>query len=129
MNPPDDPLKLRLLPPESADDLGRRMDRKRLLKARQQEMDLEEIPLAPMRVGSVPYLNAVPLTRGIEDQIVLAPPSRLAELLREGKLDAALVSVTEVLFQDGYDVLDGIAVASLGEVKACSWLIACPWRR
>jgi len=66
----------------------------------------------------VPYLNAVPLTRGIEDQIVLAPPSRLAELLREDKLDAALVSVTEVLFNDRYDILDGIAVASLGEVKS-----------
>jgi len=71
-----------------------------------------------MRVGSVPYLNAVPLTRGIEDQIVLSPPSRLAELLREDKLDAALVSVTEVLFNDRYDILDGIAVASLGEVKS-----------
>jgi chorismate dehydratase len=31
-------------------------------------------------------------------------------------LDAALVSVTEVLFNDAYDVLDEIAVASLGEV-------------
>jgi chorismate dehydratase len=31
-------------------------------------------------------------------------------------LDAALVSITEVLFNDRYDVLDGIAIASLGEV-------------
>jgi len=28
------------------------------------------------------------------------------------------VSVTEVLFNDCYDILDGIAVASLGEVKS-----------
>jgi chorismate dehydratase len=118
MSNPDDPLKLRLAPLESTDDLTRRLERERLLRTRQQENDLEEIPLAPMRVGSVPYLNAVPLTRGIEDQIVLAPPSRLAELLREDKLDAALVSVTEVLFHDRYDILDGIAVASLGEVKS-----------
>jgi chorismate dehydratase len=33
-------------------------------------------------------------------------------------LDAALVSVTEVLFNDQYDVLDGIAVASRGEVRS-----------
>jgi chorismate dehydratase len=33
-------------------------------------------------------------------------------------LDAALVSITEVLFNDRYDILDGIAVASLGEVKS-----------
>jgi chorismate dehydratase len=118
MNPPDDPLKLRLAPLETTADLARRLERERLLKARQHESDLEEVPLAPMRVGSVPYLNAVPLTRGIEDQIVLAPPARLAELLREDKLDAALVSVTEVLFSDRYDILDGVAVASLGEVKS-----------
>lgn len=118
MNPPDDPLKLRLPGTESAEDLGRRIERERLIKVRQQESDLEDVPLAPMRVGSVPYLNGVPLTRGIEDQIVFAPPSRLAELLRQDKLDAALVSITEVLFNDRYDVLDGIAVASLGEVRS-----------
>ena len=76
------------------------------------------VPLAPLRVGSVPYLNAVPLTRGLEDQIVFSPPSELAKLLRDGQLDAALVSVTETLLHDGYDILDGIAVASLGEVKS-----------
>jgi chorismate dehydratase len=64
----------------------------------------------------VPYLNAVPLTRGLEDQIIFETPSRLAEMLQRDELDAALVSVTEVLFQDRYDVLDGIAIASLGEV-------------
>lgn len=81
----------------------------------QRESDLEN-SLAPFRVGSVPYLNAVPLTRGLESQIEFVPPSQLAEKLRRGDLDAALVSITEVLFHDGYDVLDGIAVASLGEV-------------
>ena len=30
----------------------------------------------------------------------------------------ALVSVVEVLFNDRYDILDGIAIASLGEVKS-----------
>jgi chorismate dehydratase len=118
MNTPDDSSKLRLAPPESADDLARRIQRERVVQARKFESDLEDLPLAPMRVGSVPYLNAVPLTRGLEGQIVFAPPSRLAELLREDKLDAALVSVTEVLFSERYDVLDGIAVASLGEVKS-----------
>jgi chorismate dehydratase len=68
------------------------------------------------RVGSVPYLNAVPLTRGIESELLHAPPSKLAELLRRDELHAALVSITEVLFTDRYDVLDGIAIASLGEV-------------
>jgi chorismate dehydratase len=118
MKPPEDPSKLRLTSPEPASELARRLERERVIQRRQQETDLEALPLAPMRVGSVPYLNAVPLTRGIEDQIVIAPPSKLAELLRDEKLDAALVSVTEVLLQDRYDVLDGIAVASFGEVKS-----------
>lgn len=74
--------------------------------------------LAPFRVGSVPYLNAVPLTHGLEDEIIFAPPSRLAEQLDRHELDAALVSVTAVLFKDKYDVLDGVAIASLGEVKS-----------
>jgi chorismate dehydratase len=39
-------------------------------------------------------------------------------MLRRDELDAALVSITEVLFNDRYDVLDGVAVASLGEVKS-----------
>jgi chorismate dehydratase len=68
------------------------------------------------RIGSVPYLNAVPLTRGIESELIFATPSKLAEMLRRDELDAALVSITEVLFNDRYDVLDGIAIASLGEV-------------
>jgi hypothetical protein len=88
-----------------------------------------ENSLAGFKVGSVPYLNAVPLTRGLEDQIIFAPPSELARLLQRDELDAALVSLTEVLLHDRYDILDGIAVASLGEVRAFSWPIASRWRR
>jgi chorismate dehydratase len=68
------------------------------------------------RIGSVHYLNAVPLTRGIESEIIFATPARLAELLRREELDAALVSITETLLTDRYDILDGVAIASLGEV-------------
>jgi chorismate dehydratase len=98
-----------------AAELGRRLQREQELIGRRREEELEQ-SLAPMRVGSVPYLNSVPLTRGLEDQIVFAPPSQLAQLLREDKLDAALLSITEPLLNDGYDILDGIAVAALGEV-------------
>jgi predicted solute-binding protein len=68
------------------------------------------------RIGSVPYLNAAPLTRGIESELIFATPAKLAEMLRRDELDAALVSLTEVLFNDRYDILDGVAIASLGEV-------------
>lgn len=69
-----------------------------------------------LRAGSVPYLNAAPLVRGLEGRLRLLPPSRLAAELRAGRLDAGLVSVTEPLLHDGYDILDGFGVASDGEV-------------
>ena len=68
------------------------------------------------RIGSVPYLNAAPLTRDIDSELIFAPPSKLAEMLRRDELDAALVSITEVLLHDRYDILDGVAIGSLGEV-------------
>ena len=109
MAPPD--------PPESAELLERRVAREKLNLERKQEFELEQ-SLAPFRVGSVDSLNAVPLTRGVEGEIKYAWPSQLAEMLRRDELDAALVSIVEVLFTDRYDVLDGIAIASLGEVKS-----------
>src|SRR5438552_7741527 len=102
---------------ENPEDLARRLEREQRAVLRQRETNLED-SLKPFRVGSVPYLNAVPLTRGLEDQILFVTPAKLAEMLQRDELDAGLVSVTEVLFNDRYDVLDGIAIASLGEVKS-----------
>src|SRR5437016_7204982 len=109
--------KLRLAPKESAEELAQRYAREQRASNLQRESELEN-SLAPFRVGSVRYLNAVPLTRGLEEQVSFTVPSKLAEMLRRDDLDAALVSVTEVLFNNRYDILDGIAVASLGEVKS-----------
>jgi predicted solute-binding protein len=109
--------KLHLAPPESPEALAERYDHEKRATVVQREQALSH-SLAGFRVGSVPYLNAVPLTRGIEEQVIFAPPSELARKLRDDELDAALVSVTEVLFNDLYCVLDGIAIASLGEVKS-----------
>lgn len=117
MSNPDELPRLRLAPNEPAEALAHRHEREKRATIAQREDELGT-SLAPFRVGSVPYLNAVPLTRGLEEQVLFVPPSELAEKLRRDELDAALVSVTEVLFNDGYDVLDGIAVASLGEVKS-----------
>jgi chorismate dehydratase len=109
--------KLRMAPPEPAEDLAHRFEREHRAANLQRESGLDH-SLAPFRVGSVGYLNAIPLTRGLEEEVTFATPSRLAEMLQHDELDAALVSVVEVLFHDRYDVLDGIAIASLGEVKS-----------
>ncbi|MDB6027587.1 MAG: Chorismate dehydratase [Verrucomicrobiales bacterium] len=117
MEPSDNIPKLRMAPRETPEELAQRYERETRRVNEHRESELEN-SLAPFRVGSVPYLNAVPLTRGLEEQIQFVVPSKLAEMLRNNELDAALVSITEVLFNDNYDILDGIAIASLGEVKS-----------
>lgn len=107
--------KLKLAPAETAEELAAQFEKEKRAVSTQREALLEAEPHT-FRIGSVPYLNAVPLTRGLENQIRYMVPSKLAELLRRDELDAALVSVAEVLLNDRYDILDGIAVASLGEV-------------
>jgi chorismate dehydratase len=108
---------LRLAPKESPAEIARRLERDLITAHRERETELGH-SLKPFRVGSVRYLNAVPLTRGLEDEVYYDVPSKLAVMLQRDELDAALLSVTEVLFSDRYDVLDGIAIASLGEVKS-----------
>ena len=113
----DELPKLRMAAPETAEETAHRFEREQRAAELQRESNLED-SLAPFRVGSVGYLNTVPLTRGLEDEVIYATPAKLAEMLQRDELDAALVSVVEVLFNDRYDILDGIAIASLGEVKS-----------
>jgi predicted solute-binding protein len=68
------------------------------------------------RIGSVPYLNAEPLIYGIEDRVSLHAPSQLADLLRDGKLDAGLVPIVECLAHDRYVVLEGASISCRGPV-------------
>jgi chorismate dehydratase len=117
MASPDDIPKLRMAPLETAEETAHRCEREQRVVDLQRESNLERA-LAPFRVGSVGYLNAVPLTRGLEEEVIYATPAKLAEMLQRDELDAGLVSVVEVLSNDRYDILDGIAIASLGEVKS-----------
>jgi predicted solute-binding protein len=117
MDSSEQPPKLRMAPRETAEQLAKRCAREQRANNVQRESNLFQ-SLTPFRAGSVRYLNAAPLTRGLEEEVIFATPAKLAEMLQRDELDAALVSVTEVLFKDRYDVLDGIAIASLGEVQS-----------
>jgi len=117
MNNPSEPSPLRMASRETAEDLARRLEHEQRAGLRQRETTMEN-SIEPFRVGSVGYLNAAPLTRGLEDEIRFCTPAELARLLRKDELDAALVSVVEVLFNTRYDVLEGVAIASLGEVRS-----------
>lgn len=72
--------------------------------------------LSGYRVGSVPYLNALPLTAGIESEIVRLPPSQLAVELERGRLDAALVSTAEILMSPRLRAMSGYGIVSRGPV-------------
>jgi chorismate dehydratase len=69
---------------------------------------------ANVRVGSVPYLNAKPLTRFISSPISLVEPTQLADDLRAGKLDVGLVPLMEVLEAPAgtYRIANRIAIGS-----------------
>lgn len=68
------------------------------------------------RIGCVPYLNAKPLIYGLENEVVLEHPARLAKHLATRKLDTALVPVVEVFRRPGYVIVDGISIACRGPV-------------
>jgi predicted solute-binding protein len=71
----------------------------------------------PHHLGSVPYLNARPLTYAIAEPIVLMEPSRLAQELGANLLQAALVPIVEVLEKsEDYHIVDGVAIGALNSV-------------
>ena len=77
---------------------------------------------APLRLGSVPYLNARPLVAGLADDpavaLTEAPPAELARRLRAGRLDAALASAVELLREPPLGWIAGPAIASRGPVAS-----------
>lgn len=74
----------------------------------------------PLRVGSVPYLNARPLVVGLDDDPRVeyreCVPSRLAGLLEQGEVDVALVSSVEILRLPGARRVTRFGVVSDGAV-------------
>ena len=86
----------------------------------------------PVRIGAVTYLNTKPLIEGLDDllpdaELVLDLPSRLAELLAEGRLDVALIPVIEYFRAGSYSVVPNIAIASRGPVLSVTLFSRVPW--
>lgn len=77
-----------------------------------------------MRIGSVPYLNASPLTAWFRSpagresgvEVVTDVPSQLARLVRKGDLTCALVSSIELFRHPDWGAVADIAIASTGKV-------------
>src|SRR3989440_7995210 len=87
---------------------------------------------ARVRVGAVNYLNTKPLICDVEElapeaELVLEVPSRLADRLRAGQLDVALIPAIEYFRAGAYRVLPGIAIASRGPVLSVTLFSRVPW--
>lgn len=75
-----------------------------------------------VRIGGVPYGVGAPLLAGLAGDpavdLVQAPPTELIARLRQGALDAALVSSIEAIRRPGYGVVAGLGIASRREVRS-----------
>jgi chorismate dehydratase len=87
-----------------------------------------------IRVGAVNYLNTKPLIEGLASfapnaELSLEVPSRLADRLRDGELDVALIPVIEYFRAGTYSIMPDIAIASRGPVLSVTLFSKVPWER
>jgi chorismate dehydratase len=74
--------------------------------------------MRPLRIATVPYVNAAPLIWGLREardpgvRLVAEPPARIADLLLQDQVDVGLLPVIEIQRHDGLEILPGLCVAS-----------------
>ncbi|MFN3420898.1 MAG: menaquinone biosynthetic enzyme MqnA/MqnD family protein [Armatimonadota bacterium] len=76
-----------------------------------------------MVVGSVPYLNAVPLTWalhkiGFRGTLVFGTPAQLSSWMEQGKIDAGLIPLAEYLRGVGSGIVADVSLAADGAVRS-----------
>ncbi len=78
--------------------------------------------MSRVRLGAVGYLNARPLTFGLDRsprfELRYDVPSKCAELLHQGTIDVGLIPSIEYLRRPGYSIVPGLAIASRGPVAS-----------
>jgi chorismate dehydratase len=80
---------------------------------------------APVRIGAVSYLNARPLTHGLErglggDRVRLstATPAVLADRLAADELDVALLPVVELARMPDLELVPGLGIVTFGACRS-----------
>ena len=78
-----------------------------------------------IKLGSVSFLNAQPLTYAIENNLIdhefdliQTPPSELSQKLNNRDIDVGLIPVAELLKRKNYNVVSGISISSIGKVDS-----------
>ncbi|MDE0862873.1 MAG: menaquinone biosynthesis protein [Rubripirellula sp.] len=85
-----------------------------------------------LRIGAVSYLNTKPLIHtlaerlGDQGSLTLDLPSRLADGLRTGQLDVALIPSVEYFRGDRYEIISDAAIACRGPVWSVRLLSRVP---
>ena len=85
-----------------------------------------------LRIGAVSYLNTKPLIHGLQERLgdrgrlTLDLPSRLADGLRTGHLDVALIPSVEYFRGDRYEIISDAAIACRGPVWSVRLLSRVP---
>lgn len=74
-----------------------------------------------VRIGTVGYLNAWPLTARLDAwryQVIHDHPAHVARMLEEGAVDVALAPIVSVLRMPNAHVVPGVCIGSLGPVHS-----------
>ena len=83
-----------------------------------------------LRIGAVSYLNTKPLIHDLRKRLgdagtlSLDLPSQLADDLRQGRLDVALIPSIEFFRGDGYQIISNAVIACRGPVFGCFICVA-----
>ncbi len=85
----------------------------------------------PVRIGAVSYLNSKPLIAGLsasvpDDEVTLDYPSRLADDLKAGLLDVALIPSVEFFSAPSFEIVSDACVAARGAVFSVKVYFRCP---
>ncbi|MDO8526916.1 MAG: MqnA/MqnD/SBP family protein [Deltaproteobacteria bacterium] len=68
-----------------------------------------------VKLGTVPYLNALPLVSGIDCEIYTAPPALLARQAAEN--DIILAPIVTAFLDPSWHLLEGVGIGSFGAVE------------
>lgn len=72
-----------------------------------------------MKIGSVPYLNAKPLVRGLDPrQVIYEVPSRLASMLKNGEIAAGMVSSVACFLNPDLKIAPGMSISCAGPAES-----------
>jgi chorismate dehydratase len=92
----------------------------------------QEPEMTPLRIGVISFVNTLPLIRGLANELsndyelVYASPSKLADQLRHGQIDVALIPAVEYLRGVGDGFVPGLCISSRGPVESIRLLSRKP---